>query len=254
TQLTWVGILGSHLPRGQIIGSYSLDNEPATLFTVPGLPPNLNMTLFNQQFFITPEVPPGGHSLVVTYLGNQNTTPLILDYLYINTSPVKEPHAHGNATGTPTSSPSPGTLPTANKASSSPNDVGAIAGVAIGGVVIILLAIIAIILMKRRLLYRCPIRIFSISADGQAHISSPMNQHSSPKLMIKSPTPGPSLPISKSNNWKGRFLRESSNLSDAYGYDEATVGQTRGMKKGREAVRSILGRVSKSGPHDQLPL
>ena len=58
--------------------NYSIDGGPFTTFQLDGLPANTTSTLYNQIFFTTPELPNKPHSLLVTYLGNDSQTPLIL--------------------------------------------------------------------------------------------------------------------------------------------------------------------------------
>ena len=94
-------------------------------FLLKGLPPN-TVTTYNQKFFETSKLPAGQHKLVVTYLGNSQTTPLTLDYLIVQN-------------GTITNS-------TTNKS----NNTGPIVGGVVGGVLLIALAIFAFLYIRRR--------------------------------------------------------------------------------------------------------
>jgi len=105
-------------------------------FLLKGLQPN-TATTYNQKFFETPKLSAGQHKLVVTYLGNSQTTPLTLDYLIVQ---------NGTATNSTSAGGSSGGANTGNKSS----NIGPIVGGVVGGVVLITLAIIAFLYIRRR--------------------------------------------------------------------------------------------------------
>jgi len=104
-------------------------------FLLKGLPAN-TATTYNQKFFETSKMPAGQHKLVVTHLGNSQTTPLTLDYLIVQN-------------GTATNSTSAGGA-NAGSTSSKSNNIGPIVGGVVGGVFLIALAILAFLYIRRR--------------------------------------------------------------------------------------------------------
>jgi hypothetical protein len=67
-------------------------------FLLKGLPPN-TATTYNQKFFETSKMPAGQHKLVVTYLGNSQTTPLTLDYLVVQNGTITNSTTAGGSSG-----------------------------------------------------------------------------------------------------------------------------------------------------------
>ncbi|KAF9561095.1 hypothetical protein CPC08DRAFT_722989 [Agrocybe pediades] len=53
------------------------------MFQLQGLPPDGVTNGYYQEFFQTPKYPAGPHKIVVTYLGDSQSTPLTLDYLLV---------------------------------------------------------------------------------------------------------------------------------------------------------------------------
>ena len=112
-------------------------------FLLKGLPPNTT-TIYNQKFFETSKMPAGQHKLVVTYLGNSQTTPLTLDYLVIQNGTITNSTTSGGSSGGSSGDSNAGDI--ANKS----NNIGAIVGGIVGGVVLIALAIFAFLYIRRR--------------------------------------------------------------------------------------------------------
>ena len=85
TSLTWVGSIPAEYSHNASSASYSIDGGPSTVFQLNGLPVNTTSTLYNEIFFTTPELPLRPHNLLVTYLGNDSQTPLVLsNVLFMN--------------------------------------------------------------------------------------------------------------------------------------------------------------------------
>ncbi|KAF9458804.1 hypothetical protein BDZ94DRAFT_1123479, partial [Collybia nuda] len=86
TSVSWIGFIPTELPHNASSATYSVDGGPPTFFSLEGLPSG-STTVYNQEFFKTPELQPGPHSLVVIHQGTGQQTPLTLDFLYVtNTS------------------------------------------------------------------------------------------------------------------------------------------------------------------------
>ncbi|KAG6840515.1 hypothetical protein C0991_006275 [Blastosporella zonata] len=195
------------------------DGGTSVFFNHPGLPMTASTPLYNQVFFATAELPPGSHSIVVTYRGTAST-PLTLEYLYVDPNQSQE-----------------------YQPSSSASDAGAIAGGVIGSIVVILLAILTFIAIKRRFAH---LSVVLVDEPKVEKISAPREPH-----RTHSSTP-PRIPLMTSSNGRFKSFRASSILSDAYGYNSATIEQTRAMKKGMEAARK--SQRTDYHPHDTLPL
>lgn len=82
----------------------------------------------------------GQHKLVVTYLGNSQTTPLTLDYLVVQNGTVTNSTTPGGSSGDSN----------AGSTSNKSNNIGPIVGGIVGGVVLIALAIFAFLYIRRR--------------------------------------------------------------------------------------------------------
>ena len=130
-----------------------MDGGNAVSFLLNGLPPN-GGTIYNQKFFETIQYPPGPHTIVVTYLGNSQTTPLTLDYIVVQNGTFPTPSGATTSTGQTS-----GSLPTTGSGSgldksgtskSKSNNIGAIVGGVVGGLVLIALALLAFLYLRRR--------------------------------------------------------------------------------------------------------
>ncbi|KAF4617200.1 hypothetical protein D9613_005641 [Agrocybe pediades] len=81
--LSWYGMIPANYPKTASKGSYVIDDGPPTMFQLQGLPPDGVTNGYYQEFFQTPKYPAGPHKIVVTYLGDSQSTPLTLDYLLV---------------------------------------------------------------------------------------------------------------------------------------------------------------------------
>ncbi len=73
----------TEFPHTGATGTWSIDGGEATQFLLAGLPTDSTTTIYDQFYFTTPEVQAGSHTLTVTFLGDNNTTPLCIDFLYV---------------------------------------------------------------------------------------------------------------------------------------------------------------------------
>ena len=145
--LSWYGRIPTNYPHNSSLATYSIDGGNPTSFQLAGLPTGSNNELFNQIFFTTPTLAPGQHNLLVVNGGNNQTTPLNLDYIILTNS-------------APSSTTSAGTSPSATSSSAhngqgavstgSHTPVGAIAGGVVGGVVAIIAVVVAVLLFRRQ--------------------------------------------------------------------------------------------------------
>ncbi|KAJ3554356.1 hypothetical protein NP233_g12439 [Leucocoprinus birnbaumii] len=82
--VSWYAYIPTELPHNGTRASWSIDGGQDNTFTLKGLRAGAGVsTVFNQQYFTTPDLPAGSHTLEVKFLGSEQTTPLCIDYLYI---------------------------------------------------------------------------------------------------------------------------------------------------------------------------
>lgn len=91
TSLSWVALIPRDLPHNEAMGTWSIDGGQENRFLLKGLFPDQNETQYHTFYFTTPEVEAGPHTLAVTFLGSNETTPLCLDYLYVKNGTQKAP-------------------------------------------------------------------------------------------------------------------------------------------------------------------
>ncbi|KAG6899731.1 hypothetical protein C0993_007388 [Termitomyces sp. T159_Od127] len=146
--ITWVGFIPTELPHNESIGSYSIDNGPSTKFELTGLPSTAKSTVYNQVFFITPDLPIKHHTISVTYEGsNVPSTPLTLDYLLIADAPLSvttkttPSRSTVSTTGTTVIISPISTVPSTTPHPSTP--IGPIAGGVAGGLITITILLFA---------------------------------------------------------------------------------------------------------------
>lgn len=143
TKLTWVAWTPSGYPTGLSQATYSIDNGVATTFNITGLPAGF-ASMYNQHLFESPDLPPGDHTLTVTY--NGPSAPLVLDHLLIANGNIILPPGSGTGTeGSPGSSPGSGS--TVEKKGPPTAIIGGAVG---GGVGLILIGVLVFILLRRR--------------------------------------------------------------------------------------------------------
>ncbi|TFY77126.1 hypothetical protein EWM64_g6884 [Hericium alpestre] len=78
--MTFVGVAPGELNGTSTTGTYQVDASPASSFIIPG---HGFLGEFNQQYFTTPDMPDGNHTLVVTYQGDASHAPMILEFFYV---------------------------------------------------------------------------------------------------------------------------------------------------------------------------
>ncbi|KAJ3525886.1 hypothetical protein NMY22_g10389 [Coprinellus aureogranulatus] len=148
TGLDWYGMIPTEVDHGTSTGTYSLDGEPPTTFTLRGIQGDSDPSQYFQRFFSTPDRTYGNHSIAVTYLGRQ--TPLTITNLVIRDSTANSPRpGTGGTDSAPTPTPGPDLSP-AGSGSSSKISAGAIAGAVIGGVALIIALIVVGLMLARR--------------------------------------------------------------------------------------------------------
>ena len=147
--LSWYGFIPTELPHSPATGSYSVDNGTPTSFLLKGLSTSATTTVYNQNFFTTPNFTQGQHEITVLFEGTGQTTPLTLDYMVIQngTTPVTTTTGSGS-TATTSSSSSPAL--TSNNSTGGKGNTGIIVGAVIGGLVLIALTILAVFFIRRR--------------------------------------------------------------------------------------------------------
>ena len=89
TNLSWYGMYPRELPNASASIAYTIDGGDATAISLKGVPHKAS-TAYKQLIFQTGVYPFGQHTLFVEYNGDSTTTPLVLDYLLIQRSTLKE--------------------------------------------------------------------------------------------------------------------------------------------------------------------
>ncbi|KAF5316551.1 hypothetical protein D9619_006747 [Psilocybe cf. subviscida] len=89
TGIMWYGTAPTERPHDNSTASYSLDGQPSTTFTVPGVP--ADQTEYNRFYFQTPSLLLGHHTIVTTSGGLDTQTPMVLSYIIIQGGSVQEP-------------------------------------------------------------------------------------------------------------------------------------------------------------------
>lgn len=135
------------LPHGSALGAYSIDGGKPLNFDLTGLPGDERISKFNQVFFTTSEVDIGPHTLTVTFLGSEDTTPLTLDRLYINNGTLVSPP---NTTSITRTIPSPTTVTNSDLGKASGLNVDALLGGIIGGLGLLIIIAGAFLCRRNR--------------------------------------------------------------------------------------------------------
>ncbi|KAJ6510849.1 hypothetical protein C8R45DRAFT_858841 [Mycena sanguinolenta] len=140
TAATLTGFVPQDLPHNSTTAEYSVDGEPATTFTLPGTGE------YNVPMLSVSGLTPATHNIVVTYLGDEQHTPLgVKTWIITNsTTPavaVPPSSSSSSSTGAPTHS---------TTAASKHTPTGAIAGGIVGALVLIGLLAGLLFWLRRR--------------------------------------------------------------------------------------------------------
>jgi len=155
--LAWYGVVPVDAPSTSTTGSYSIDDNESVLFLLQGIQ-SKTLPQYNQKFFETLLYSAGPHSIVVTYLGNSQTTPLTLDYLIIQngtflSTPVPSLMPLSSSIGTSTTATLLQTLPSTTSADMNgpkSDKTIQIVGGALGSLALVGFALIILHLRQRR--------------------------------------------------------------------------------------------------------
>ncbi|KAJ6479401.1 hypothetical protein C8R47DRAFT_1019085 [Mycena vitilis] len=142
TSASMYGFVPTELPHNSTWAIYTLDNGSPVNFTLAGLSGPNSVTSYNVQLFNTSTIANGEHNLVVTYGGDSQHTPLVVNEFYVTNTT--------NSSGSlsfpsPSASTSALPAPTPKRVS-----VGAIAGGVVGGVVASALLAVLVLFYWRR--------------------------------------------------------------------------------------------------------
>ncbi|KAH9476061.1 hypothetical protein JR316_0011631 [Psilocybe cubensis] len=150
SSLSWYSLFPSGFPHSPTLGTYSVDDQNPVVFSLNSLAANSNTTLYNQEFFQTARYALGPHEITVTFLGNESTAPLSLNYLIIQngTSALDNP-------STVLTIPGPTLLPSSAKGkgdstTDKSHTQGVIGGVVGAATVVIILSIAFYFIFNRR--------------------------------------------------------------------------------------------------------
>ncbi|KAJ7849350.1 hypothetical protein B0H14DRAFT_2765447 [Mycena olivaceomarginata] len=131
TSVSPYGFVPTELSHNATWATYTIDGGPPVNFTLSGLPSPQSSTEYFVTLFTTPTIQSGPHSLVITYGGDNQHTPLVIQGFYVTNTT--------SASDLASPSPSPST------------PAGAIAGGVIGGLLLLgLLTALAFFCAKRR--------------------------------------------------------------------------------------------------------
>jgi len=197
--LAWYGLIANDLPHASTTGSFSIDGQSAVPFHLKGITEESGPSAYNQKFFETTTLPYGHHNITVTFQGNEQTTPLTLDYLVVQNGTAPEELSTSSSlsgssskdTESSTSPPGspPGSSPTGKNAGSNVNgtssksNVGVIVGGTIGGVGLILLVCLLLLCYHRKQRKQQNLRDKEIPATGvEPFLGKGADQHSTTAL------------------------------------------------------------------------
>lgn len=114
-------------------GTWTIDDNPTNTFIVNGRGAN-DTPVYNEKYFQTPQYSMGSHRLVITYNGDNSTTPLGLAYLVVQNGTL--PRSTGSTVPTVPSSQA------ANTSTGSSTNIGAILGGALGGAACLIVVVL----------------------------------------------------------------------------------------------------------------
>lgn len=148
TSIAWYGVIPAEMSNGSAIAMYSIDGSGFVPFDIPSRSSTREPTMYNQPFFTTPTLSEGTHTLNVTYMGDRDLAPLVLDYLIIhNARAANNPQTISIAT--------PTAVPETSAAASAGPSGGTIAGAVIGSLLLFALLIAGFIFGRRWHRKRC---------------------------------------------------------------------------------------------------
>jgi len=193
--LAWYGFIPDEQPHAATTGAYFIDGQSAISFSLEGLPATKSTTIYNQKFFETATLPYGRHNITVSFQGNQNTTPLTLDYLVVQNGTVPEGSSTssslsgssskdaGSSTSPPRSSPTGKDAGSNVNGTSSKSNVGVIVGGIVGAVGLILLVCLLLLCYHRKQRKQQNLRYKEIPATGvEPFLGKGADQHSTTAL------------------------------------------------------------------------
>jgi len=108
SSITWVGSYHQNFSNFGAAAVYSIDSLQNVSFLFPSGQSAIQNSVLEQQnqvYFKVPTSPPGNHNISVWYLGDNSTTPLILDYFIVE-NPWAPPLPSSSATAIRTKSKS----------------------------------------------------------------------------------------------------------------------------------------------------
>ncbi|KAJ7232655.1 hypothetical protein B0H12DRAFT_1239568 [Mycena haematopus] len=139
TSVSPYGFVPTELPHNATWATYTIDDGTPVNFTLNGLDSPQSATEYFVTLFTTPTIPSAPHNLVITYGGDSQHTPLVIQGFYVTNT------TSASSSSSPSSSPSLSPNPTKH------TSAGAIAGGVVGGILFLaLLAALAFCYSKRR--------------------------------------------------------------------------------------------------------
>ncbi|KXN88991.1 hypothetical protein AN958_06453 [Leucoagaricus sp. SymC.cos] len=128
TSLTWVEIIPFDQPHTATTATYLIDEQKQYQIPLPGIPTGSTATAYKEIYFKTPKLEAGPHALTVMSQGSNETTPMALDFLYINDGTLASSAAAPSGGSGPSQPSPPSGSQTSDSRPSTP------VGAAVGGV------------------------------------------------------------------------------------------------------------------------
>ncbi|KAF7292716.1 hypothetical protein MIND_01169900 [Mycena indigotica] len=147
TAVALTGYIPHELAHSATTAKYSIDNEPATTFTLQGLSPEATTTLFNVPMFSVSSLSPGEHNVVVTYEGDSTKTPLPVRNFYVTNSTQPVPTTSSVSASF---SHRPSNTVVAQPGGTKHPPAAAIAGAVVGSLLFLIVIAVLFWLLKRK--------------------------------------------------------------------------------------------------------
>jgi len=148
------GMYPKERPYTPSLASYSIDGGPDIGFALKGLQPK-SESVYNQLFFQSAGLPEGPHTLTVKYLSDKSSTPLVVDYVLVQTGDEAASTSTAPSSNLPSTTgtvvdPTPSLFGASSTGMKPGSIVGIVLGVLASVLILLVLAIVAYRYRKRK--------------------------------------------------------------------------------------------------------